>query len=252
MMCMAPGRRRNTPHPDAAASNLIWDFRHSEPPNAAVCSDWRVSRPSPTHSASGDGTHLHRRWTVNEQQPLPVWTAIVGELRCVGRTAVLLAQRRLHLPKAFVGQPIHFADGGHATVFRETTVDRGATLDPAVLVVAFRLRLIRGRGHAFFRRESLLNTPLFAGFPGLVSKLWISHDGKGNYRGLYEWDGPELAERYARSLWRVLAIGSVRGSIRYHVAAGLRREDVLSRPGMVNDLEGSDWWVPVAMGNRVA
>jgi hypothetical protein len=27
-----------------------------------------------------------------------------------------------------------------------------------------------------FRAESILNTPLFAGFPGFVSKLWLAHD----------------------------------------------------------------------------
>ena len=189
---------------------------------------------------------------MNEQRPLPVWTAMVGEFRCIGRTAVLLAQRHIHLPRRFVGQRVRFADGSEATVFRETVVNRRATVDPAVLVVAFRLRLIRGRGHAFFRRESLLNTPLFVGFPGFVSKLWISHDANGDYRGLYEWDGPELAERYARSLWRVLALCSVRGSIRYHVAPGLRRENVLSEPGIGADQDGSDWWVLTGTGKQAA
>jgi hypothetical protein len=80
-------------------------------------------------------------------------------------------------------------------------------------VVAFRLRGVRGRGNALFRRESELNTPLFVGFDGFVSKLWLAHDDRGTYRGLYEWDGARPAEAYARALWRVLALVSVRGSI---------------------------------------
>ena len=60
---------------------------------------------------------------------------------------------------------------------------------PPVLVVAFRLRWVRGRGHALFRAESLLNTPLFVGFPGFVSKLWLAHDENGAYRGFYQWNG---------------------------------------------------------------
>jgi hypothetical protein len=52
-----------------------------------------------------------------------------------------------------------------------TRAPRDATVGPRVLVVEFRLRAVRGRGHAVFRRESLLNTPLFAGFPGFCSKL---------------------------------------------------------------------------------
>jgi hypothetical protein len=114
-------------------------------------------------------------------------------------------------------------------------------------VVAFRLRLVRGRGHTLFRRESLLNTPLFVGFPGFVSKLWLAHDERDVYRGVYEWDGPGRAERYARSLWRVLAIGSVPGSIRYMVLPGLRRDEVLAAPHLLDAAPGAAtaWWRPV-------
>jgi hypothetical protein len=38
-------------------------------------------------------------------------------------------------------------------------LDRHPTRDPCVLVVGFRLRAVRGWGHAAFRAESLLNTP---------------------------------------------------------------------------------------------
>ena len=120
-------------------------------------------------------------------------------------------------------------------------MDRGTTLDPCVLVVEFRLRAVRGRGHAVFRRESLLNTPLFGGFPGLVSKLWLADDERGRYRGLYEWDGPELAENYARALWRVLALVSVRGSIHYVVLPGLRRDELLEQP-QVGEADAAAWW----------
>ena len=94
---------------------------------------------------------------------------------------------------------------------------------------------MRGLGHAAFRRESLLNTPLFAGFPGFVSKLWLADDDLGRYRGLYEWDDPLLAENYARTLWRVLALVSVPGSIHYVVLPGLRRDEVLERPRLLDD-----------------
>ena len=71
----------------------------------------------------------------------------------------------------------------------------------------------QGWAHAAFRAESLLSAPLFVGFPGFVSKLWIANDQRGAYRGLYEWDGPERAIDYARALWRVLALVSTPGSI---------------------------------------
>ena len=181
---------------------------------------------------------------VQEQPPLAYRAAARALAACVAETARLLWQRRTHLPAQRVGMRLHFADGTSARVYRETVVDRGATVDPCVLVVEFRLRAVRGRGHAAFRRESLLNTPLFVGFPGLVSKLWLADDERGRYRGLYEWDGPRLAENYARALWRVLALVSVRGSIHYVVLPGLRRDEVLDR-SQGRDGAAADagaWW----------
>jgi hypothetical protein len=95
---------------------------------------------------------------------------------------------------------LRFADGTASRVYRETVVDRPPPSDPAVLVVGFRLRFVRGRGHDLFRYESLLNTPLFVGFPGFISKLWLANDEHGLYRGLYQWDGAGQAEHYARAL----------------------------------------------------
>jgi hypothetical protein len=155
----------------------------------------------------------------------------------------LLLSRRTHLRRRFVGRRIAFGDGTSAQVYRETVVDSAAA-DPCVLVVAFRLRLVRGWGHRLFRWESLLNTPLFVGFPGFVSKLWLTHDENGDYRGLYQWDGASRAEQYARCLWRVLALVSVPGSIRYHVIPGVELDQLLSRD--LGRSEGPQWWRPMA------
>jgi hypothetical protein len=118
---------------------------------------------------------------------------------------------------------------------------------PCVLVVTFRLRAVSGRGHDWFRRESVANTPLFVGFPGFVSKLWLAHDERGRYRGLYDWDGRGLAEHYARSLWRVLELVSVPGSIDYRVLPDVRRDELLQAHGPAARApgDGSGWWRPV-------
>jgi hypothetical protein len=161
-----------------------------------------------------------------------------------------LWRRRVHLPAEQVGRRLRFADGTSARVYRETVVGGGTTEDPCVLVVEFRLRAVRGRGHAAFRWESLANTPLFVGFPGFVSKLWLANDERGRYRGLYEWDGPLRADHYARALWRVLALVSVPGSIHYVVLPGLRRDEVLARPQALagaSAADGAAWWRPVAV-----
>jgi hypothetical protein len=183
------------------------------------------------------------------QQPLPQGAAWRAVARCAAETVRLVARRRLHMPADHVGRRLQFADGTSATVYRETAVDREPAAEPCVLVVAFRLRAVRGRGHTLFRWESLLNTPLFVGFPGFVSKLWLASDDRGVYRGLYEWDSPRLAEDYARALWRVLALVSVPDSIRYRVLPGLHRQDVLADPHVLDVLgppgpEG--WWRLVA------
>jgi hypothetical protein len=155
----------------------------------------------------------------------------------------------LRLPRENVGRVLRFTDGTSATVYRETTTRR-VPANPCFLAVRFRLRGVRGRGHLLFRAESLLNTPLFVGFPGFVSKLWLTHDEDNTYRGLYEWDGTQRAENYARSLWRVLELVSASGSIDYEVFRGLRRDDVLANPDVLDRFisagETSAWWRPMA------
>lgn len=157
----------------------------------------------------------------------------------------MLAGPQVHLPKDNVGRVLQFSDGSATRVYRETAVDGGRPAEPCVLVVAFKLRLVRGRAHRFFEAESLLNTPLFVGFPGFVSKLWCAHDNRGVYRGLYEWDGASRARDYAAALWRVLELVSVPGSIRYHVLPGLQRDEVFADPGRMEESRAGSsgaWW----------
>jgi hypothetical protein len=176
--------------------------------------------------------------------PLPHREAWPAVARCVGATSRLFAQRQIRQPLHNLDRLIRFADGTHGRVYRETVVDL-TTEDPTALVVAFRLRWVRGRGHKAFELESQLNTPLFVGFPGFRSKLWLTHDENGRYRGLYEWDGHAAAEYYARSLWRVLALASEPRSIDYRVLPGLHRDHLLSLPPSVEDGDGP-WWRVVA------
>ncbi len=139
----------------------------------------------------------------------------------------LLASRRIHLPERCVGLQLHFVDGSASKVYRETVVDRPATTDPAVLLVGFRLRAVRGQAaHALFRCESLFNTPLFVGFPGLVSKLWVaptiqttSTEGTMSRRARCS---PRTT---CGPLWCVLALVCVLRSIHYEIVPGLTRKD---------------------------
>jgi hypothetical protein len=196
-------------------------------------------RPPGRENLAGKTPDGVRGWS--EQPPLAYPAALRALASCVVRTAQLLRRRQIHVPSDRVGLRLHFADGTSAPVYRETVVAGGTPLEPCVLVVEFRLRAVRGRGHAVFRAESLLNTPLFVGFPGFVSKLWLASDEHGRYRGVYEWDGPRQADHYARALWRVLAVVSVPGSIHYVVLPGLRRDDLLGQPQAVA-ADTASWW----------
>jgi hypothetical protein len=116
---------------------------------------------------------------VDEQPPLSPAVAWRAVARSVATTVVLLTRRRVHLPCRQVGVRLRLSDRSESVVYRETVVAGPPAVDPCALVVEFRLRAVRGRGHALFRWESLLNTPLFVGFPGFVSKLWLAADGHG-------------------------------------------------------------------------
>lgn len=184
---------------------------------------------------------------MNEQLPAPAmhtWRAVAASVVTASR---LLAGRRTHLVGDRVGTRIAFGDGTAATVYRETVVDLDGVEDPAVLVVTFRLRRVDSpAAHAAFRAESLLNTPLFVGFPGFVSKLWLTHDTSGAYRGLYQWDGAARAGDYARCLWRVLALVSVPGSIRYLVLPGTERDALLAGAAPAPP-DPARWWEPTSV-----
>ena len=159
---------------------------------------------------------------------------------------MLLSQHRVRQPAASVGREITFADGSSSRVYRETVIADAACDDPVVLIVGFRLRRVRSeRAHALFRLESELNTVLFAGFPGLVSKLWMRHDQNHLYRGVYQWNGEASAVAYVSALWWALVAVSERSSIEYHVLPGLARDDVLAHPDLAPD-GGQEWWRPLA------
>lgn len=176
---------------------------------------------------------------------LPLWRAVRALGRCVFRTAILLSRGAISQPTDHVGQVLLFGNGSSGRIYRETILEHAAVDTPVVLLVSFRLRWVRGWGHALFRAESLLNTPLFVGFPGFVSKLWLANDENGVYRGFYQWNHAHLADSYVRALWWVLSLVSVSGSIHYVVLPGLRRDDVLSDP-MVLEPATPDhrrlWW----------
>ncbi|GAB3444740.1 hypothetical protein GCM10027517_24790 [Phycicoccus ginsengisoli] len=146
------------------------------------------------------------------------------------QTARLVAAGRLRQPEDLVGTRLRFRDGTRSIIFRTTETDHSSPgVEPAVLQVQFRLRWIGERRalHRVFVTTCVVNTPLFAGFPGFVRKQWMVDPETFVYRGLYDWDGADRARWYADRLWRVLALVAVPGSIDYLVVPGLGVDDVL-------------------------
>lgn len=162
----------------------------------------------------------------------PGWGRV---LVLVARSALvtlgMLVRGRIRQPRERVGSAVVFPDGTRSVVFRETRVANGSRRQPVVLVVEFRLRFIGPSGrvlHAAFRRLCVINTPLFAGFHGFSTKLWMVDPETSGYRGLYQWDGAEEAEVYASALAKILRPLCARGSVRWTVLPGLVLEDYLA------------------------
>jgi hypothetical protein len=207
-----------------------------------------------TCSGSGDGASDRAAgcdlWT--GQPPLPIVSAAPALFAAAWRALVLVARRRIRQPPGNVGRSIRFDDGTSAAVYRETVVDRHPAVQPVLLVVCFRLRNVhREWAHRLFRAESELNTLIFAGFPGLVSKLWLRHDQQQRYRGVYEWDGADEAIAYVRALWWVLRLVSEPESIRYAVVPGIDRDQALSDPDVLEPVGAppNSWWRPIGDGD---
>jgi hypothetical protein len=167
-------------------------------------------------------------------------------------TCRLLVGGRLRSPRSHVGRRVVFADGSSFRVYRETVL-ADPCQDRSVLVVRFQLRLVgRSRlGHAAFRAESLLNTPLFAGFPGFRTKLWLTDERTGEYRGLYDWDGPGLAEDYATTLLTLLRLVCVPGSLAFHVEPDVVRDAYLAVETAATTGRDGAWWAAAGQIRRV-
>ena len=156
----------------------------------------------------------------------------------------MATHHRLTRPLDHVGAMLSFRDGTTSRVFRETRVVDAAAADPVLLVIRFRLAFLDDLGplHAGFRRECLIHTPLFAGFRGFRSKLWLEDADTRIYRGVYQWDGEKDAAGYAARMVGLLAPFSNRGTARSHVVPGLTRSDYLLDPDVTTGGASDGWW----------
>jgi hypothetical protein len=110
--------------------------------------------------------------------------------------AILLRLRgSVHFPRDRVGELVA-GDVEDYRVFRQMTVDVTAeesTPPGAILDVRFRFERFSPMMN---RQLSRLPMPFIAVQPGFRSKTWMIGDRSGTFRGVYEWDTTEDAERY--------------------------------------------------------
>jgi len=73
-----------------------------------------------------------------------------------------------------------------------------------------------------------VNTLLFAGVPGYVTKLWMVNPTTSDYAGLYSWRSATEAESYGRYITSILRPLSARGSIGFNVVADRTLDEYLA------------------------
>jgi hypothetical protein len=121
---------------------------------------------------------------------------------------------RLHLRKDRLKGS--FILGGKAyKIFRETVNVSPDSEIPVILVIGFRLKMIKSNKvmHWLFQRICILTTPFWSGIKGFYIKLWMVDPVTGSYAGIYEWRGEENGRKYVAALLAVLKPLSTQGSV---------------------------------------
>lgn len=137
----------------------------------------------------------------------------------IGRFTKLATSGSLHLRQDRLGQQYRIDRGGSYAIFRETINDKETNDRLVVLVVGFRLILIRSNSffHWLFQRLCILTTPFWSGFRGFKVKLWMVNPKTKDYLGIYKWGGGENAVTYAEALVKILHLVSTGSSVWYEI-----------------------------------
>ena len=130
-----------------------------------------------------------------------------------------------------MGQLYSIDRGGRYAIFRETVRNKKTADKPVVLVVGFRLKVLRSSPffHWLFERLCILTTPFWSGFRGFMIKLWMVNTKTKDYLGIYKWSGKENARIYVENLSKVLHLVSTYGSVWYEIVTSTEFEKYLTR-----------------------
>jgi hypothetical protein len=161
-------------------------------------------------------------------------------LRSSGKFLMLVMQGSMRLRRDRLGKMYHVNHFGKTiyTVFRETDSRDGCLGSHTVLVVGFRLKLIRSNPflHWLFQRICITSTPIWSGFRGFRTKLWMVDLQDKNYLGIYEWSGKDNAIAYAEWLTVILRRLSTTGSVWYEVHSNEELAEYLGEREVVREI----------------
>jgi hypothetical protein len=144
----------------------------------------------------------------------PIFKLTAGS---VVRFLRLAAGRRIRLRRDRLRQAYCIGRGRAYLTLRETVSEDGTSAERVVLVVGFRLRLLRSLRfpHWRFQRVCILTMPFWSGFRGFCVKLWMVDPRTRNYLDIYDRAGRDHARIYFDALVRVLRPLSTPGSVWY-------------------------------------
>ena len=153
------------------------------------------------------------------------------------RFVKLVTTSSMHLPRDRLGEMyvIHHDGRTNYSIFRETVSRDGSLETPVILVVGFRLRFLGGNPilHWLFQRICIISTPIWGGFSGFRTKLWMVDPKDKNYLGIYEWAGDGSARNYVEWLTVILRPLSTSGSVWYELYPDLKLDSYLKDHEMV-------------------
>lgn len=143
----------------------------------------------------------------------------------------ILAAQAVRLKRDRIKRQFKIDDFGDFEIFRETVNNNALTETPVVLVIGFRLKLIRSNRilHWLFQRVCILTTPFWCGLDGFSVKLWMVDPVTKNYLGIYEWRGKANADRYIDFLMPILKYFSIVETVRYQEYPKVNLESYLAR-----------------------
>lgn len=141
---------------------------------------------------------------------------------------------------------VHHSERTNYTVFRETESRDGSIDTFSVLIVGFRLRFLGSNPmlHWLFQRICIISTPIWSGFHGFRTKLWMVDRLTKNYLGIYEWAGDQNALAYVEWLVKILRPLSIAGSVWYEIHQNEEliqylRSTEISSPAISHSIESS-------------